>query len=69
MPAKDPEKAREHGRRYREKKREERRQMQERTRRIGKLAYLIWREWWRPFRNRQRRREIARLMNEDRGVL
>jgi hypothetical protein len=43
---------------------QERRKMRERTRRIEELAYLIYREWWRPLRNRQRRREIARLMNE-----
>jgi hypothetical protein len=44
----------------------ERRDLQERTRQIGELAYLIYRQWWRPFRNRQRRREIAEIMGENR---
>jgi hypothetical protein len=34
---------------------------QDRTRQMAALAYLIWREWWRPFRNRARRRELQEL--------
>lgn len=31
---------------------------------MARLAYLIHREWWRPLRNRQRRREVNALMAE-----
>jgi hypothetical protein len=34
----------------------------ERGGRIGALAAVIHAEWWRPLRNRQRRREIRRLL-------
>jgi hypothetical protein len=37
----------------------------ERTRKVAALAYLIYREWWRPLRNKQRRREIRALIAED----
>jgi len=39
--------------------------MDPRTRRVGELAYLIYRQWWRPLKNRQRRREIAEIIAED----
>jgi hypothetical protein len=37
----------------------------ERMHRMGELAYLIHREWWRPLRNRKRRREVSALVDED----
>ncbi len=39
--------------------------MDEQTRRVGELAYLVWRQWWRPLKNRQRRREIDRIIEAD----
>lgn len=43
---------------------QERRIMRERTSQMTTLAYLIYRQWWRPAKNRQRRREMAALMAE-----
>jgi hypothetical protein len=37
----------------------------ERMHRMGGLAYLIYREWWHPLRNRKRRREVRALRAED----
>ena len=34
------------------------------TDRMAALAYAVWREWWRPLRNRRRRAEMSRLMDE-----
>jgi hypothetical protein len=39
--------------------------MEERTRRAGELAYLIYRQWWRLLKNRQRRRELAGILEAD----
>lgn len=33
------------------------------TRALEERAYLAYREWWRPFRNRQRRAEVRLLMH------
>ncbi len=43
----------------------ERQRQRERTRRMGELAYAVYRQWWRPLKNRQRRCEMAALLAED----
>ena len=43
--------------------RPEREMRQRCTRALEERAYLIHKQWWRPFRNRQRRAEVRLLMH------
>lgn len=41
------------------------RRQADRTQEMGKLAAQIHREWWRPLRNRSRRRQVAELWAQE----